>query len=137
MKGTRKALAPALAALVVALVLTQVGFAAKQPSDKVFWMTISEVPIESLQQFHTLSAETIMPLFEDHGCRWVASWQTVIGDVEEVVNVAEFESIDAYHRAKVSLLASPDWKQLSSALRPLVRSSEQRLLSATEYSPLQ
>ena len=137
MKGTKKVLTSALAALVVALMLTQAGFAAKQPSDKVFWMTISEVPIESLEQFHTLSAETMMPLFEDHGCRWVASWQTVIGDVQEVVNVAEFETIGAYHRAKVSLLASPEWKQFSSTLRPLVRSTEQRLLSATQYSPLQ
>jgi hypothetical protein len=137
MKGTRKAFAPALAALVVALVLTQVGFAAKQSSDKVFWMTVSEVPVEKLERYHTLAAETIMPLFEDHGCRWVASWQTLVGDVEEVVNVAEFENIAAYHRAKVSLLASPEWKQLSGTLRPLVRSTEQRLLSATEYSPLQ
>jgi hypothetical protein len=137
MKVTRKALASVLAALVVALMLTQVGFAAQQPSDKVFWMTISEVPIEKLPQYHTLAAETIMPLFEDHGCHWVASWQTVIGDVEEVVSVAEFENIGAYHRAKVSLLASPEWKQFSSTLRPLVRSTKQRLLTATQYSPLQ
>ena len=70
------------------------------------------------------------------GRRWVASWQTVIGDVEEVVNVVEFESIDAYHSAKVSLLASPEWKQLNSELRPLVKSGKQLLLSATQYSPL-
>jgi hypothetical protein len=136
MKVSRKAIAPALAAPVVALMLTQVGFAAHQPSEKVFWMTISEVPIEHLQEYHVL-AETIMPLFEDHGCQWVAHWQTVIGGVEEVVNVAEFENIDAYHRAKVSLLASPDWEYVESSLRPLVRSTEQRLLSATQYSPLQ
>jgi len=136
MKVTKKVLASAVTALVVTLMLTQVGAAAKPPSDKVYWMTISEVPVERLQQFHDLSAETIIPLFEDHGCRWVASWQTVIGDVEEVVNVVEFESIDAYHRAKVSLLAGPEWKQLGSELRPLVRSSKQLLLSATQYSPL-
>ncbi|KPJ85521.1 MAG: hypothetical protein AMS18_16240 [Gemmatimonas sp. SG8_17] len=136
MKVTKTILASAIAALMVILMLTQVGFAAKQPSDKIYWMTISEVPVERLQQFHELSAETIIPLFEDHGCRWVASWQTVIGDVEEVVNVVEFETIDAYHRAKVSLLASSEWEQLSSELRPLVRSSKQLLLSATQYSPL-
>jgi len=136
MKNARKALAPILAGLVVVLVLTQVGFAPKQPNDKVFWMTVSEVPIESLQQFHILSAERMIPLFENHGCRWVASWQTVIGDVQELVNVVEFESIGAYHRAKVSLLASPEWDQLTDTLRPLVRNTKQRLLSATQYSPL-
>jgi hypothetical protein len=136
MKVTKKVLASAIAALVVTLVLAQVGFAAKQPSDKVYWMTITEVPVANLQQFHDLSAEAIIPLFEEHGCRWVASWQTVIGDVEEVVNVVEFESIGAYHSAKVSLLADPEWEQLGNALRPLVKITEQRLLSATQYSPL-
>ncbi len=136
MKVTKEVFASAIAALAVILVFTQVGFTAEPPSDKVYWMTISEVPVERLQRFHDLSAETIIPLFEDHGCRWVASWQTVIGDVEEVVNVVEFESIDAYHSAKVSLLASPEWKQLTSELRPLVKDGKQLLLSATQYSPL-
>ncbi len=137
MKVTRKVLASSLAAIVVALMLTQVGFASQQTSDKVFWMTISEVPIEKLPQFHTLAAETIMPWLEDHGCRWVASWQTVVGDVEEVVSVAEFESIGAYHQARVSLRNSPEWEEFSRALRPLLRSGKSRLLTATQYSPLQ
>ncbi len=136
MKVTKQVFASAIAALAVILMLTQVGFAAKQPSEKIYWMTISEVPFEHLQQFHDLSAETIIPLFEDHGCRWVASWQTVIGNVQEVVNVVEFETIDAYHSAKVSLLASPEWEQLSRELRPLLKDSKQLLLSATQYSPL-
>ena len=136
MKVTKEVFASAIAALVVLVVLAQVGFATKPPGDRIYWMTISEVPFERLQQFHDLSAKTIIPLFEDHGCRWVASWQTVIGDVQKVVNVVEFESIDAYHSAKVSLLASPEWEQLESELRPLLKDSKQLLLSSTQYSPL-
>ena len=60
----------------------------------------------------------------------------MIGDVQKVVNVVEFESIDAYHSAKVSLLASPEWEQLESELRPLLKDSKQLLLSSTQYSPL-
>lgn len=137
MKVSRKVLAPALAAPVVALMLTQVGFAAEQNRDKVFWMTISEVPIDMLPEFHALAAETIMPWFEDHGCHWVASWQTVVGDDEEVVYVAEFENIAAYHRTRVSLRNSPEWEEFSALLRPMLGHSKNRLLSATQYSPLQ
>jgi hypothetical protein len=136
MKPTRKYLVPVLAVPLAALVLTQMGFAASEADDKIFWMTISEVPIENLQEFHAVSADVVIPLLEDHGCRWVASWETVIGDVQEVVNVVEFESLDAYHEAKVSLLSSPDWEQLSDRFRPLVGRAKQRLLSATEYSPM-
>lgn len=137
MKHKGKHLASVLAALVLALAATQIASAARESTDKVFWMTISEVPISKLAEYHTLAAETIMPLFEDHGCSWVASWQTVVGDVEEIVAVAEFENIDAYHSARVSLLNSPEWEHLSSTLRPLLRNSKSRILSATEYSPLQ
>ena len=137
MKVTRKILASALAALVVVLLVTQLGFAAQRTSDKVFWMAVVEVPIAKLPQFHTLAAETIMPWFEDHGCHWVASWQTIVDDVEGVVYVAEFENIGAYHQARVSLRNSPEWEEFSRALRPLIRSSTSRLLTATHYSPLQ
>ncbi len=137
MRVNKKALAPVLAGLVVVLVLSQVAFAIQQPSEKVFWMLITEVPIDKLPQYHAISAQESMPLFEEHGYTWVATWQTIIGDIEEVVSVAEFENIGAYHRARVSLLRSPGWEQLSTKIGPLLRSTKSRLLSATPYSPLQ
>ena len=109
MKIVRKAVAPVVAALVVLLLMAQVGFATQQPSEKVYWMLISEVPIEKLPEFYTISGERTMPLFAEHGYRWIASWQTSIGDIEEVVSVAEFDNIGAYHEARVSLLGSAAW----------------------------
>ncbi len=137
MKFVRKVGVPVVAALVVLLVFAQMGFVTQQSSEKVFWMLVSEVPIEKLPQFHAITAESTLPLFAEHGYTWVAAWQTIIGDIEEVVSVAEFENIAAYHRARVSLLGSPEWAELSATLGPILKSTKTRLLSATPYSPLQ
>ncbi len=136
MRVTRKLVAPTLVALAVLLMLTQTGFATQQTSEKVFWMITAEVPADKLVEYHTLSASENMPLFAEHGYNWVVSWQTIIGEIEEVVAVAEFENIAAYHQARVSLMGSPEYAELMTRMGPLLRSVKTRLLSATPYSPL-
>ena len=137
MRAVKRGVVPFFAVLAIVLVLSQAGFATQQSGQKVFWMVTVEVPIADLPAFHALSAEELFPLQARHGYNWVASWQTIVGDIEEVISVAEFESMDAYLQARQSLLGSAEWAELSPEFGALIRSIRTRLLTATPYSPLQ
>ena len=136
MRAVKRGVVPFLAVLAIALVLSQAGFATQQ-SAKVFWMLTAEVPIADLPAYHALTAEELVPLQARHGYNWVASWQTIVGDIEEVISVAEFESMDAYLQARRSFLGSAEWAELSPKFGAMTRSVRTRLLTATAYSPLQ
>ena len=116
--------------------LTSTSMAAPK-SAKVFWMVTAEVPLAKLPAYHQLNAEKISPLQLEHGYSWVVSWQTIVGEIEEVIAVAQFESMDDYLKARQSLLASPEWAAVAPELNAMTRSIKTRLLRATAYSPLQ
>jgi len=99
-------------------------------------MVTIEVPLAQLPEYHALSESEVFPLQEAHGYHWVASWQTVVGEIEEVIGVAEFESMDAYLESRQSLLASAEWIEVSKEMAPMMKSVRTRLLTATPYSPL-
>ncbi len=73
---------------------------------------------------------------EKHGYKQVVTWQTIVGDIEEVIFVAEFENMAAYHKARLSLLGSEEWKTVSKTFNELGRKIRTRFLSATPYSKL-
>ncbi len=137
MRAVKRGVVPFLAVLAIVLVLSQAGFATQQSGQKVFWMVTVEVRLADLTAYHALSAEEIFPLQTRHGYNWVASWQTIVGDIEEVISVAEFESMDAYLEARQSLLGSAEWAEVSPKFGAMTRSIRTRLLTATPYSPLQ
>ena len=137
MRAVKRGVVPFFAVLAIVLVLSQAGFATQQSGQKVFWMVTVEVPLADLTAFHALNEEELFPLQASHGYNWVASWQTIVGDIEETISVAEFESMDAYLEARQSLLGSAEWAELSPEFGALIRSIRTRLLTATPYSPLQ
>ena len=136
MRAVKRGVVPFLTVLAIVLVLSQTGFATQQ-STKVFWMVTVEVPIADLTAYHALSAEELFPLQTRHGYNWVASWQTIVGDIEEVIGVAEFASMDAYLEARQSLLGSAEYAEVSPKFGAMTRSIRTSLLTATPYSPLQ
>ena len=122
--------------LAVLLSLNYNNGLAQQLGDKVYWMLTTEVSIGKLTEYHAFNEKEVAPLMEKHGYKPVATWQTIVGDIQEVLFVAEFESMAAYHKARVSLLGSEGWKTVSKKFDALVKSSKSRFLSATPYSKL-
>ncbi|HAA75749.1 TPA: hypothetical protein DCE37_11590 [Candidatus Latescibacteria bacterium] len=59
-----------------------------------------------------------------------------MGDIEEVVMVAEFESMTSYHEARVSLVTSEEWKKVSIKFSEMTKSIKSRFLSGTTYSKI-
>jgi hypothetical protein len=110
---------------------------AQQLGEKVYWMVTTEVPIGKLVSYHSFNQNELQPLMEEHGYMPVATWQTIIGDIEEIIFVAEFESMAAYHQARVSLLSSIDWENTSRKLDPLTKNIRSTFLSAAPYSRIQ
>jgi len=106
---------------------------AQQLGEKVYWMSTVEVSISKLPSYYSFNAKELIPLMEEHGYVPVASWQTIVGNIEEVIFVAEFENMEAYHKARKSLLSSVDWSNVSRKLDSLIKSIHTRFLSAAPF----
>ncbi len=119
--------------ITILILLSQNSGMAQQLGDKVYWMSTVEVSISKLQSYYSFNANELIPLMEEHGYVPVASWQTIVGDIEEVIFVAEFENMEAYHKARKSLLSSTDWANVSRKLDSLIKSIHTRFLSAAPF----
>jgi len=126
-----------LSIIAVLILLNNHSVYSQQSGEKVFWMATVEVSLGKLEAYHSFNYSELIPLMEEHGYKSVAAWQTIVGNIEEVIFIAEFENITAYHKARVSLLNSTDWQDVSRKFDSLTKSISTKLLSATPYSNLQ
>jgi hypothetical protein len=123
----------ALLALLTACVLSNADVYAQQKGGKVYWMSTVTVPLGRMQDYHAFAAKELIPEQEKNGYHFVAGWQTIIGDIEEVVVVAEFDNMDAYYAARASLLGSAEWKAMGAKLDSFMRGIHTRMLIALPY----
>ena len=119
--------------ITILILLSQSSGMAQQLGEKVYWMSTVEVSMSKLQSYYIFNANELIPLMEEHGYTPIASWQTIVGDIEEVIFVAEFENMEAYHKARKSLLSSIDWADVSRKLDSLIKSINTKLLSAAPF----
>ena len=119
--------------ITILILLSQSNGMAQQLGDKVYWMSTIEVSVGKLESYHAFNSRELLPLMEENGYTTIAVWQTIVGNIEEVIFVAEFESMEAYHKARVSLLSSIDWQTVSKKLDSLTKSIHTRLLSTAPF----
>jgi len=119
--------------ITILILLSQSNGMTQQLGDKVYWMSIIEVSVGKLESYHAFNSRELLPLMEENGYTTIAVWQTIVGNIEEVIFVAEFESMEAYHKARVSLLSSIDWQTVSKKLDSLTKSIHTRLLSTAPF----
>ena len=128
-----KLLNSSLGFIAILILLSQSSGMAQQLGDKVYWMSTVEVSLSKLESYYIFSANELIPLMEENGYTPIASWQTIVGDIEEVIFVAEFENMEAYHNARKNLVSSIDWPHVSKKLDSLIKSVHTRLLSAAPF----
>ncbi len=128
-----KKVMPILGVLVILLLLMTTNSITQQADEKVYWMATFEVPLVNLEKFHAAISQEFVPLAEKHGYHIIAGWQTIVGNIEEVILVAEFENMGAYHKARVSLLTSEEWKSFNEKYGTLSRGIKTRFMSALPY----
>jgi len=120
---------------ILILFNTTDGFS-QQLGEKVYWMATVEVDLGKLTEYHAFNSTELTPLMQEHGYKAVATWQTIVGNIEEVISISEFENMAAYHEARHSLLASEEWKTTSKKFDELSKSIKTSFLSSTPYSVL-
>lgn len=66
----------------------------------------------------------------------VAIWSSELGELNRVVHIWHYESLE--HRAQVrkAFMADPGWKETVAKLQPLMQVMESKILIPTEFSPL-
>jgi len=119
--------------VAILILLSQSNGTAQQLGDKVYWMVTIEVPVGKLESYHAFNSRELLPLMEENGYSPIAVWQTIVGNIEEVIFVAEFENMEAYQKARESLLSSIDWQTVSKKLDSFSKSINTRLLSAIPF----
>jgi NIPSNAP len=125
-----------LAIFLFSVVLINQYTFAQDEGNKIYWMSTIEIPLANLSEYHSFNAKELAPLMAEHGYNEFATWQTIVGAIEEVIYVAEFENMSAYHKARKSLLGSDDWKKVGKKFGNLSKGIKTKFLSAAPYSKL-
>jgi hypothetical protein len=126
-----------ISAVLIATTVFQIDVLAQETSSKVYWMITAEVPLGKLASYHAFNQKELRPVQEKYGYNFIGSWQTIVGDIEQVISIAEFDNMEAYNKARVAFLGSEEWKtSLGSKVDSFLKSIETRFLRALSYSSI-
>ena len=121
--------------ILIAITVIHNDVSAQDVPAKVYWMITVEVPVGKLAEYHSFARDELFPVQEKYGYNFIGSWQTIVGDIEEVISIAEFDNMEAYNNARRSFLGSEEWKtSVGKKVDSFVRSIKTRFLRATPYS---
>ncbi|MEK6569731.1 MAG: NIPSNAP family protein [Bacteroidota bacterium] len=123
---------------IVALLLVLVGnnSVAQKLGEKVYWMATIEVPLGKQPDYHSMLQKEQMPAMEKYGWNFVGVWQTIVGDIENVIILAEFNDMNAYHTARGAFRGSDEWKVISRKLDEMTTNVKTAFLNAAPYSKM-
>jgi hypothetical protein len=62
------------------------------------------------------------------GYHLMATWQTIVGEIEEVLGIPEVDSMPAYHEGLASLLGCEEWKVKGTKLIAICNAIKSRFL---------
>ena len=66
----------------------------------------------------------------------VAIWSSELGELNRVVHIWSYESLEHRARVRKAFMADPLWKETVAKLQPLMQVMESKILIPTEFSPL-
>jgi hypothetical protein len=79
-----------------------------------------------------------MRLFAKHGVQVVGFWDTLVGEIDELVYITKFSSWEDRERRWGAFQADPEWqkaREQSHAQGVIVEHIRTTLLAATDFSP--
>jgi hypothetical protein len=125
-----------LVILAVLVMLPGSNSIAQKLGEKVYWMATVEVPLGNLTDYHSLLQKEQLPTMEKHGYAIVGVWQTIVGDIENVIILAEFTDMNAYNTARRSWIGSDEWKVIRKKADALTTHVKTAFLNAAPYSKM-
>lgn len=83
-----------------------------------------------------LYGEEGLPLQKKYLGTFLAYFTTEIGEVNQVVFMWGYESLDDRARRRAALAADPDWQKYVEKVMPLLVRQENRILNPAPFSPI-
>lgn len=85
-----------------------------------------------------------LQLYEDEGLeiqratlgRLLGYFHTEVGELNTMVHLWGYDSLDDRMRRRAALAAIPEWQAYLTRIRPLIRSMSNRLLVPAPFSPI-
>ncbi|MCF3935790.1 NIPSNAP family protein [Acuticoccus sp. M5D2P5] len=90
-----------------------------------------------LPEFVALYGQYGLPIQKKHLGTFVAYFTTEIGELNRVVALWGYQSLDERMEKRKAMLADPAWKEYLSRVTDLIDTQETRILTPVEFSPLQ
>ncbi|MBY6005042.1 NIPSNAP family protein [Salipiger bermudensis] len=89
--------------------------------------------------------QTFVGLYRDHGVElqkkhlgtFISYFTTEIGELNHVVALWGYESLDQRAEMRARMLADPEWSAYLGMVDGLIQSQNSRILTPVDFSPLQ
>jgi hypothetical protein len=88
-----------------------------------------------LGEYEQSIAEKMLPAFEPHGWRLIASYQTIFGDINEVFHVWEAEDANAAVAALGTVAGDSAFHAAFADVRQYTESEHVSLVTKSPYAP--
>lgn len=102
----------------------------------IYLMATVDVLSGKREEFVNILRDEFIPLTEKHGQKLVASWRSVSGTVDQIIDMWSYESFEHFEKVSRSQMRDPEWRATSTKLRPLVLCENLQLLTAFPFSPI-
>jgi hypothetical protein len=102
----------------------------------IYEMRTYSIQIGKTQQYLELFEEIGLPIISKYA-KLVGYWYTEIGELNQVIHIWEYESMDIRAERRKALYSDPEWlENFISKAMPLLEKQESKILYAANFSPI-
>lgn len=94
------------------------------------------IKIGKTQEYLKLFEEVALPIISKYA-KLVGYWYTDIGELNQVVHIWEYESLDERRKRRTALYEDPEWKEKFLPIAaPMLEKQETKIMYAANFSPI-
>lgn len=94
------------------------------------------IKIGKLPEYLKLFEEVAMPIISKYS-KLVGYWYTDIGELNQIVHIWEYESLDERRKRRAALYEDPEWVQNFLPIAgPMLEKQETKIMYAANFSPI-
>jgi hypothetical protein len=103
----------------------------------IYEMRTYTIKIGKMQEYLGLFEEVGLAIISKYS-KLVGYWYTEIGELNQIVHIWAYDSLDVRAQRRKALYEDPEWLEKFIAYGlPLLEKQESKILYATNFSPLQ
>ncbi|WP_102346412.1 NIPSNAP family protein [Bacillus sp. Marseille-P3661] len=101
-----------------------------------FEMRTYTIKLGKTQEYLQLFEEVALPIISKYSTL-VGYWYTDIGDLNQVIHIWKYESLDDRAIKRRALYSDPEWiEKVLPAAGPLLEKQENKIMYAANFSPI-